>query len=353
MFSMLSHLLTGTGDRIVTGGGDAIIVGGLGDIVISPFVSAWSDFACAGGARLGDIEYSSIGYGGANDNTQVCTLTVPASDTVALALLAIGNVLRVTNELGTVNEYFISNLALDRAGPTAKVTAKPVELMLNRCLVRDTNAGRQSTAINDTRSAADWVALYIVPSLALYGQSWWAPGICSVDDVFTFQFVDQTCMWLIRQILTGGSGGPGSGIGRRAQRDESLVGRRNAEAGYYLDLVVPAPASLPRAEVGDNVLALSRNIDDTAQATVIAPAGQTFSGNDEPERPWYVPFRVASLSGAVATLDDPSGIGTTLLSEDAQPFVSTNVPAVLGMNWRLGCITPPILWGAKGAYRTA
>lgn len=308
-----------------------------------PLVSIWRDLECVNpGGRLADLEFTSSSVGAALDNTEVTVFLVKADDLATLNLLTIATVLRVQDQYGTVSEFFISNVKKSRTKKEATITTKPVEILLNRVMVRALNATRASTVVNEPvgLSASDWIALFVIPSLAFYGMPWWAAGICSIADTFPLSFVDQTCMWLIKQNLL-------------QYRAESLIARRNGAVGYYLDLVVPALAQMPVAAVGDNVLGLDIELDDLAQATVIVPGGQTFSGNDEPERgQWYAPIRVASLAGTVATLEDPSDVAMTILAEDRQPFVSTDNPEILGMNWRLGCITPPVAWGASICWRT-
>lgn len=305
-----------------------------------PFLSAWSDFACAGGAPLKTIPYGSCLYGEAKDNTDVCTVDIRREDAALLQYLSIRNVLRVRNELDRVLEYYISNLQDDIAKPYATVTAKPVEHMLNRAMVIGLNdQGRRSTVIRDPLLATEWISEFAIPSLAAYGQGWWTAGTCDIDAAFSLSFVDQSVLYLVRQLLDG-------------QTDVVLRARRNGEIGYFLDLVDISVALTSLAVVGRNVTALSREIDDQTQATVLVPQGQTFSGNDEPERIWLVPWRVASISGLAMTLEDPSGQGTTILGSDGQPFISTNHPHIPGMDWRLGCIAPGIYWNGPTSYST-
>ena len=297
---------------------------------MSAVLSVWSALACAGGVRLGDVEWVDFSYGEALDNTQGCKLTVNGEDLDALSLLRMGNVLRVNNELGDVYEYLINNAQIDRLTPGTPILGVPVEKLLDDVFVQSLVSGRRSTIVDDALSAASWVSQYAVPSLAAYGQPWWSPGTVDVLATSSWKFVDQTVMYLVRQILTN--------------RTEVLRARRNGEVGYFLDLVNLSRAQTPLADVGGNVVAFSHQIDDTQQANIIVIAGELVSGNDEPERLWMVPFRVASLAGAVATLDDPSGQGTTILGSDGQPFISTLAPLTSGLNWRLGAITPPVLW---------
>lgn len=295
---------------------------------MSATATAWSNLQCNGGIELCAIENVSLVYGRALDNTEGVTAQIERANTALLANLSVGNVIRVHDPYGVDFEYIINNLQDDLNSPLATITAKPVELLLNRAIVIGSNATRISTVIRDTQSATDWVSQYILPSLAAAGQGYWSLGTIDVTASFAFTFTDQTCMWLIRQLLAN----------ETAVLQALPVYTGSAITGYAVGLVDLSVAAQPVALVGRNMLALKREYDDAPQMTIGIPSGNTFSGNDEPERPtWYCPFRVAALTGAEVALEDPSGLDTTILASDGQPLLA-------GHTWRLGCITPPVLW---------
>lgn len=296
----------------------------------TPFLSIWSDLACAGGVRLIDTDYVQCDYGASTDGTQGCTIAIPRTEDAVLSQIGLTSVARITDKYGTVSEYTFTNLRDTRTGPLATFTCQSVALRLNNALVRGINRGRPSTVIQDTLSPGDWVNLFAIPSLTAAGQSWWSAGTIAIDvaPTFTLNFTDETVMWLLQQLI---------------QNDPAcILPERVGETGYLLHVRPPTASVTPRAWVGQNVTALTREIDAEMLLTVAVPAGATASGNDEPEREWWVPFRAASISGNVVTLDDPSGNGTTILGDDNQ----WNVP---GYEWRLGAVPFTMLVGMNNA----
>ncbi len=286
-------------------------------------LSVQTDLKCLGGVRVMDADFVSCLYGESKDNTRGAVVKVERRNTTLLSALTMASVLYVHNEVNEEREYFISNLQDDRTSPTATVTAKPVELLISRALVRGLNKGRYSTAIVGTYSIADWISQFIIPSLALAGQTFWTAGITNLSGNYTANFTDQTCMYLVRQLQT--------------RKSPVFRARRNGNIGYYFDIVDLSVAYTPIADVGNNVVALSREFDDSQQANIIVPAGMQFNGNDEPDRIWFIPWLVVTVAGLALTLSDPSAQNTEIVGTDGQPLIS-------GMRWRLACIPPMVYW---------
>jgi hypothetical protein len=267
-------------------------------------VEIWSDFQCAGGARLAILAGMQTllerrDLTGDDELTIAIPPFVPGSEH-----LAHRRVIRVVDEDDDFDEWRLAKSANTRQtrGVRTLSAVSPMRELTDRAVVvridGDGTVVQTFEALGLT--VAQHLSDFILPSLADAGQAWWTAGTIEFTGILpSFVYDWSTPMDALRRIAEDSRAASGLPFELRIDR----VGT----SGYAISLVeqIGADADVVDVRVGKNLLGDDRVVGSDNQATRIYPRGAEHQGIRADLR--GAEWLIADITGNVVTLQDPQG----------------------------------------------
>lgn len=269
-------------------------------------IAVMTDPKCAGGTvlcRVADFvscEFTTT-IGGDRGN---CILVLPA-DSAAVRFCAIFNVLRLTDDDGTVYEYRIVTLDDGATEEVVTVTAVDLSHDLGRIQLSQVVGGASRlTFAPGPLTPTQIIDTYVVPALVAAGITWVVRDTVTPTKAITLTWQRSTPLGVLAALES-------------ATKAEFWL-ERNGDTNYKIMLGRRTATGSPVAWVGRNVETLGRRIAvDERFFNRALPFGATLSGESEPTHLGQHGWNLSAVSGDNLTLTNPAG-GTGAIGSDDQ-----------------------------------
>lgn len=232
-------------------------------------------------------------------------LVLPADATADVAACAILNVLRITDDDGSVYEYRIVGLTDGPMKETVEVELADLSQDLQRVRLYTSSGGVQKHGISGTMTPSQWISTYVLPALSAAGLTWVVAGTITPTQQVSLSFTRQTPLAVLTAL-------------EAATKLEFWLAR-NGDTNYQIMLGTRTASGTPAAWVGRNVETLERHIlVDNRFATRVAPYGATVGTETEPTHAGQHGWKASVVSGATLTLAHPQAGGANPIAADSQ-----------------------------------
>jgi hypothetical protein len=261
---------------------------------------------CAGGTVLARIpDFASCTWSqviGGDRGT--CQLVLPA-DSTAVSKAAIFNVIRITDDDGSVYEYRITGLTDGPHLETVVVQAVDLSHDLGRVQLAPVVGGLPSfVGAPGALTATQVINNYVLPALVAAGITWVTIGTITPTALYTLTWNRSTPLAVMASL-------------EAATKYEFWLSN-NGDANYQINLGRRTTAGTPVAWVGRNVETLQRDIIvDEKFYTRATPYGALLSGETEATHIGQHGWKISTVAGNNLTLANPNG-GTTPIGADSQ-----------------------------------
>ncbi|MEA3247821.1 MAG: hypothetical protein U9Q74_16850 [Gemmatimonadota bacterium] len=235
-----------------------------------------------------------------------CTLTLPA-DSVAVSRCGIMNVIRITDDDGSVYEYYINGPLED--GPdmeTVIVRAADISVRMGQVRLSQTVGGIENFALTPgLRTITDHINTYILPALAAAGLTWIVLGTITPTGTYTVTPNRSTPLEYLAAL-------------EDASKFEFWL-EFNADTNYRIMFGRRTASGTPVAWVGRNVETLRRRITaDEKFFNRAIPCAATLSGETEATHIGQNGWKLSTVAGDNLTLAHPQAGGTAPIGADDQ-----------------------------------
>jgi hypothetical protein len=259
-------------------------------------LEAWSTWRAAGGTRQVVVNEAITVRGSSSLGDERIVVSLPL-DSVAVASLGAGKVLRLEQDDATYDEYKIISRTTDDEQGTFLVTAAPLkqsDLQSAGFIFRKDSDGVvvydfEILDLTTTEHITNW----IIPALVAAGYSW-----ITLGTITPTARIQMTYSWDT----------PLSSLIRLAEATGSELDiRRNGNIGYFIDIVTKVNSGAQRADLrtDKNLVNVTRVESSVEQATRVAPRGMA---QDELHATMArAQWAIVSTAGPDVVLSDPAG----------------------------------------------